>query len=57
MIANFDVLFVIIFFMLDNNSQEIRDLISLYNLGDLKKSKIKAKKLKINYILIFYNYV
>jgi hypothetical protein len=54
-IANFDVLFVIIFFMLDNNSQEIRDLISLYNLGDLKKSKIKAKKLKINYILIFYN--
>ena len=57
MIANFDVLFVIIFFMLDNNSQEIRDLISLYNLGDLKKSKIKAKKLKINYILIFYNSV
>ena len=36
MIANFDVLFVIIFFMLDNNSQEIRDLISLYNLGDLR---------------------
>ena len=57
MIANFDVLFIIIFFMLDNNSQEIRDLISLYNLGDLKKSKIKAKKLKIYYILIFYNYV
>ena len=41
MIANFDVLFIIIFFMLDNNSQEIKDLISLYNLGDLKKSEIK----------------
>ena len=49
MIANFDVLFVIIFFMLDNNSQEIKGLISLYNLGDLKKSEIKAKKLKVNY--------
>ena len=50
MIANFDVLFVIIFFMLDNNSQEIKDLISLYSLRDLKKSEIKAKKLKFNYI-------
>ena len=49
MIANFDVLFIIIFFMLDNNSQEIKDLISLYNLGDLKKSEIKDKKPKINY--------
>ena len=55
MIANFDVLFVIIFFMLNNTSQEIKDLIGLYNLGDLKKTKIKAKKPKINYVLIFYN--
>ena len=47
MIANFDVLFVIIFFMLDNNSQEIRDLISLYNLGDLKKQKLKQKSQKL----------
>ena len=50
MITNFDVLFIIIFFMLNNTSQEIKDLISLYNLGDLKKSEIKAKKLKFNYI-------
>ena len=35
--------------MFDNNSQEIKGLISLYNLGDLKKSEIKAKKLKVNY--------
>ena len=41
--------------MLNNNSQEIKNLIILNNLGDLKKSEIKAKKLKINYILIFYN--
>ena len=47
MIANFDVLFIIIFFMLDNNSQEIKDLISLYNLGDLKKQKLGQKGLKL----------
>ena len=47
MIANFDVLFIIIFFMLDNNSQEIKDLIGLYNLGDLKKQKLKQKSQKL----------
>ena len=47
MIANFDVLFIIIFFMLNNNSQEIKDLISLYNLGDLKNQKLKQKGLKL----------
>ncbi len=47
MIANFDVLFVIIFFMLNNTSQEIKDLIGLYNLGDLKKQKLKQKSQKL----------
>jgi len=46
-IANFDVLFVIIFFMLNNTSQEIKDLIGLYNLGDLKKQKLKQKSQKL----------
>ena len=45
--ANFDVLFVIIFFMLNNTSQEIKDLIGLYNLGDLKKQKLKQKSQKL----------
>ena len=47
MVANFDVLFVIIFFMLNNTSQEIKDLIGLYNLGDLKKQKLKQKSQKL----------
>ena len=41
--------------MLNSNSQEIKDVISLYDLKDLKKSEIKVKKTKINYILILYN--
>ena len=47
MITNFDVLFIIIFFMLNNTSQEIKDLIGLYNLGDLKKQKLKQKSQKL----------
>ena len=41
--------------MLNSNSQEIKDVISLYDLKDLKKSEIKVKQTKTNYILILYN--